>query len=438
MATETETLNVLLVDDSDVARAKLADLCENIPFVRVVATASNGAEAIRYAKQAKPDLVLMDLVMPNIDGMVALRMLCGGVPGIRVAVMSSLGGSKRVAEEAFRFGAIEVLGKPVLAEDMERLCQSELARKNEQTSQAKGLARTASLKFFGQFLLERQAITLAELRSALELMERGNVPLEEVAVEQGLLSTEQAARLRTIAKHSGYSFRELVEQDAVINESGINQLLESRISNELPLDQALVRLGYLTEPRVEELTAEYETQRASLAVGPASLPGELSSYRPAHVALELIPTYLEQVAGIVASVNYVEVTEASFSDMHRVALLLRGAYPMRVELIADSQFARRLARALSNGVQDGSDPSVLSDGMLEFLNIVLGNTLTILESEGVHLSIVPPSSSDPDTEGTTLEIVAPAGRAWVCVDADPDVPDRVSELDLQIAEPAVR
>jgi chemotaxis response regulator CheB len=123
-------LKVLVVDDSRVAQSRIERLCAGIPAVELVGAAFNGAEAIRAVKQLEPDLVLLDLVMPDVDGVVTLRMLCTGIPGIRVAIISSLGGATRAAEEAFKLGAIDVLPKPVDAADLKRLLDAELERKN--------------------------------------------------------------------------------------------------------------------------------------------------------------------------------------------------------------------------------------------------------------------------------------------------------------------
>ncbi len=130
--TDPLKLKVLVVDDSRVAQSLIEKLCETIPHVHLVGAAFNGAEAIRAVKQLAPDLVLLDLVMPDIDGVVALRMLCKGIPGIRVAVVSSLGGNTRAAEEAYRLGAIDVLPKPVEPSDLKRLLEAELERKTSE------------------------------------------------------------------------------------------------------------------------------------------------------------------------------------------------------------------------------------------------------------------------------------------------------------------
>ncbi|MEN9580296.1 MAG: hypothetical protein RJA70_3305 [Pseudomonadota bacterium] len=432
---EAEGLSVLVVDDSAVARSKLGELCERVPFVTVVGYAADGAEAIRKARQTRPDLVLLDLVMPNIDGLTALRMLCGGVKDIRVAVVSSLGGSTRVAEEAFRFGAIEVLSKPVQAQDVDRLCRKELGHKvssrGEPAEATRPASRPIGIKFFGQFLLERGELTLEQLRSALHLIDRSVGSLEEVAVEQGLLEHEQVAELKAEGRRTGYSIRELIEQDNLLNESAINQLLMARATRQLSLAQALSDLRFLPQAKLDALLSEYDEERASTIAGPGALPAPLSSHRPTHVMLDLIPAYLHRVAGVTSTVNYARDQQAPAEGAFRVGLTVRGSSPIRVEFVADRELATRLVIGLTKRHDEYSDRS-LSDGMLEFLNIVTGNTLTILESEGLHLAIEAESGNHASDRGTCVELVASAGRAWICLDANPDLPDRSSQLDLQL------
>jgi DNA-binding NtrC family response regulator len=70
----------------------------------------------------------MDIVMPDIDGLAALRMLQAKQPEMRVAMLSSVGGMASKAEEAFRLGAVQVLGKPVDGETLEALLTQECER----------------------------------------------------------------------------------------------------------------------------------------------------------------------------------------------------------------------------------------------------------------------------------------------------------------------
>ena len=121
-------LTVLLVDDSRTVLSGIEKAVEASEEAEIVGTASNGAEAIQKASDLKPDLVIMDIVMPDIDGLAALRMLQAKQPEVRVAMLSSIGGMASKAEEAFRLGAVQVLGKPVDGEILEALLNQECER----------------------------------------------------------------------------------------------------------------------------------------------------------------------------------------------------------------------------------------------------------------------------------------------------------------------
>ena len=121
-------LSVLLVDDSRTVLLHLENAIAASEEADLVGTARNGAEAIQKASELSPDLVIMDIVMPEMDGLAALRMLRSKHPEIRVAMLSSVGGTAPAAEEAFRLGALQVLTKPVEEEILAALLSQERER----------------------------------------------------------------------------------------------------------------------------------------------------------------------------------------------------------------------------------------------------------------------------------------------------------------------
>jgi YesN/AraC family two-component response regulator len=121
-----DPLKVVLVDDSKLVLAQLERLVAGVDGVELVGKAYDGASAVRMAAFTKADLVLMDIVMPRMDGLSALRVMHATQPNIRVAMISSVAGTGTNAEEAFRLGAIQVISKPFDPVQIESLLEREV------------------------------------------------------------------------------------------------------------------------------------------------------------------------------------------------------------------------------------------------------------------------------------------------------------------------
>lgn len=103
---------VLVVDDSVAIARQLTRLVEGFGGYEVVGHAKNGAEAVKLFKSLEPEIVLMDIVMPMMDGIQSLRTLLRLDPEARVVMISSMGGVGSKVEESLRLGARSVISKP--------------------------------------------------------------------------------------------------------------------------------------------------------------------------------------------------------------------------------------------------------------------------------------------------------------------------------------
>jgi DNA-binding NarL/FixJ family response regulator len=90
--TESGAATVLIADDQNLFRSGLAALLDKDPRVTVVGQAVNGEEAVRMVDELRPNLVLMDLKMPVMEGVEATRLIRGQHPEIAVIILSSFGG----------------------------------------------------------------------------------------------------------------------------------------------------------------------------------------------------------------------------------------------------------------------------------------------------------------------------------------------------------
>jgi PAS domain S-box-containing protein len=110
--TVTTPKKILIVDDSFIMRRLIAEIVESDPDFRVVDSAENGKIALRKVRESKPDLVLLDLEMPEMSGLDTLRRL-GLRSQCKVVILSFLASENSTeSAEALRLGAVEVLQKP--------------------------------------------------------------------------------------------------------------------------------------------------------------------------------------------------------------------------------------------------------------------------------------------------------------------------------------
>jgi DNA-binding NarL/FixJ family response regulator len=103
-------ISILLADDHSLVRAGLAALLDSAEDLRVVGQAENGQAAVRLAEELRPDVILMDLSMPVMDGVGATREILRSRPDSIVVVLTSFSDQQRVAE-ALRAGAVGYLLK---------------------------------------------------------------------------------------------------------------------------------------------------------------------------------------------------------------------------------------------------------------------------------------------------------------------------------------
>jgi DNA-binding NarL/FixJ family response regulator len=111
------TTTVLLVDDHQLVRSGLADLVDSTDDLSVVGQAADGARAVELAEETRPDVVLMDLSMPVMDGVEATRRILAANPDARIVVLTSFSDAAQVSA-ALAAGAVGYLLKDCEPEDL--------------------------------------------------------------------------------------------------------------------------------------------------------------------------------------------------------------------------------------------------------------------------------------------------------------------------------
>ena len=174
-------LNILIVDDESPARDRLRRMVEELPKYQVVGEARNGEEALRAISDCRPDILLLDISMPGMDGMNLARAMQRG--GLNCAVIFCTAYQNQ-ALEAFEAEAVDYLVKPARAERLEQALEK--ARRylgdREQGASDQYLRSTVG----GRVLLtpvQRVICLLAEDKYTTVVHEKGKTVIEESLLE---------------------------------------------------------------------------------------------------------------------------------------------------------------------------------------------------------------------------------------------------------------
>jgi two-component system, chemotaxis family, chemotaxis protein CheY len=106
-------MRLMIVDDSNMIRSRISRVVQNggLTHISLVGLARNGAEALRIAKSTLPDVVTMDLTMPEMDGIQCIAEMLKALPNTNILVVSALS-DKSTAIQALRLGARGFVAKP--------------------------------------------------------------------------------------------------------------------------------------------------------------------------------------------------------------------------------------------------------------------------------------------------------------------------------------
>ncbi len=112
-----QPIRVMLVDDHAMVRKGLVAFLKNMPELELVGEACDGQEAIEFCEQLQPDVILMDLVMPELGGVAATRTIHRRWPRVQVIALTSFQ-EKELVQDALQAGAIGYLLKNVSGEEL--------------------------------------------------------------------------------------------------------------------------------------------------------------------------------------------------------------------------------------------------------------------------------------------------------------------------------
>ncbi len=199
----SEIIKILIADDHPVVREGLISMIKREPDFQVVGEATNGVEAVVKTHELKPDIVLMDLRMPELDGVEAIRQISSSDPSIKFIILTTF------SDDEYIFRGIEVGARAYLLKDAPR---EDLFKAIRAVNRGESLIQpVVASKVLSRFAeLSRQVQTPTELLSereieVLKLVAKGNAN-KEIAAELSITDS-------TVKTHVSSIFQKLNARD---------------------------------------------------------------------------------------------------------------------------------------------------------------------------------------------------------------------------------
>jgi NarL family two-component system response regulator LiaR len=131
----SQIIRVLLVDDHNVVRSGLATFLRAYDDLELVGEAKNGLEAVKLCHEKQPDVILMDLMMPEMDGIAATRAILAEHPGIKIIAMTSFE-EEQLVQGVLAAGAISYLIKNITSDDLAKAIRDAASGKSTLSPEA--------------------------------------------------------------------------------------------------------------------------------------------------------------------------------------------------------------------------------------------------------------------------------------------------------------
>lgn len=193
-------IRVMLVDDHTMVRKGLVTFLKVFDYLELVGEADNGADAIKLCGRVLPDVILMDMVMPDMDGATATALIRQKYPQVQILVLTSFKEGDLI-KKALEAGAIGYLLKDVLADDLARAIRAAHAgRATLSPEAAQSLVETTNLPPApGLDLTERE-------REVLALMVEG-LSNSQIAIKLSVSSSTIKSHVSNVLSKLGVTSR---------------------------------------------------------------------------------------------------------------------------------------------------------------------------------------------------------------------------------------
>ncbi len=193
-------IKVIIADDHRVVLQGLGNLLERERGIEVIGQASNGLEAVELAEKLNPDVLVMDLMMPNLNGLEAARLLKKRTPNIKIIILS-MHDSEPYIVQALRYGVLGYIPKESSAEELVKAIRTVFNGKRYLSNVLSNLIIDSFINRGESGALDPYDVLTERERLVFQMVAEGNSNsdvAEKVSISQRTVETHRANMMRKL------------------------------------------------------------------------------------------------------------------------------------------------------------------------------------------------------------------------------------------------
>lgn len=204
------TTSILLADDHKIVREGLRALIDKQPGMEVIGEAENGRTAVQLAREMLPNVVIMDIAMPDMNGIEAARQIIASAPGVKVVALS-MHSDKRFVIEMLKTGATGYLLKDCAFEELANAIRAVVANRTYLSTDIADIVIKDYAHLLSKEELSVFSILTAREREVLQLLSEGKTTREIASSLKISVKTVETYRHQIMDKLDIHSIAELTK-----------------------------------------------------------------------------------------------------------------------------------------------------------------------------------------------------------------------------------
>ena len=204
------SVRIILADDHKIVREGLRSILENELGMSVVGQAEDGRSAVELSRKLRPDIAIIDISMPDMNGIEAARQILATVPGTRIIALS-MHSDKRYVSEMLNAGASGYLLKHCALDELQQAIQTVLANKIYVSPDVAGIVVRDYLKHLSEAPSGQEASLTPKEREILQLIAEGKSTKEIATKLHVSIPTVDTHRQHIMQKLNLYTVAELTK-----------------------------------------------------------------------------------------------------------------------------------------------------------------------------------------------------------------------------------